>query len=106
MVSGDGESAQQPPSSYTDGRVARMTTQHTNCPGFRTGSPMSWDIPLVLGTWGQLVTLCTLQRVAATSFAHPETRTQGPRQMANQALGSWPCKCHCPSGWLWPPIFA
>lgn len=50
---------------------------------------MSLDIPLVLGTWGQLVTLCTLQRVAATSFAHPETRTQGPRQMANQALGSW-----------------
>lgn len=50
---------------------------------------MSWDIPLVLGTWGQLVTLCTPQRVAATSFPHPETRTQGPRQMANQALGSW-----------------
>ena len=66
------------------------TTQHTGaCTGFSTGSPMSWDMPLVLGTWGQLVTLCTPQRVVATSFAHPESGTQGPRQMAVQALGSW-----------------
>lgn len=50
---------------------------------------MSWDMLSVLGTWGRLVTLCTPQRVGATSFAHPETGTQGPRQMANQALGSW-----------------
>lgn len=65
---------------------------------------MSWDMPLVLGTWGQLVTLCTPQKVGVSSFAHPETGTQGPRQVAIQAFGSWYANATAPQ--LWPPIFA